>query len=80
MNELNEIVCEICLWQCAGFMGFCALGAVYVLTNAGEHLTDLWTRIAARIEVRARYRRERRRNPLRTEHIPGTTGYRIKTR
>lgn len=82
MNELHEILCEISLWQCCGFTAFCALGIIGEKLHAGDRLIDLWANVSAWWEVRAQERKARRRAlyTLRTERIPGTTGYRIKTR
>lgn len=82
MNELHEIIYEISMVQWGGLTAFCALCAVCHFTNADERLTSLWARLSARREIRAQERKARRRAlyTFHTEHIPGTTGYRIKTR
>lgn len=79
---MHDLLCEISLWQCCGFTAFCALGIIGDKLHAGDRLINLWARLSARWEIRAQERKARRKAlyTLRTEHIPGTNGYRIKTR
>lgn len=82
MNELHDILCEYFTLYNGALVAFCAVGIIGGKLNAGDRLTALWARLSARREIRAQERKARRRTAytFHTEHIPGTTGYRIKTR
>lgn len=75
MNVLHDLLCDIGLTVCGAYAAF---GGLWLLCDRFGGIVNILDRAICK----AQKRREKRRmaEMFRTENIPGTNGYRIKTR